>query len=229
MQIAILDNDCSRTDLAREVLENAGHACRQFQTGPELLVHLDRNDCDMLIMDWQAVGVKGVEILHAVRDKLSPNMPILFLTSRSREEDIITAMAAGANDYIIKPIRRGELLTRVQALLKRAYPAQGAVEAIHFDAYTFDTGSSRITKDGTAVMVTQKEFAMALLFFHNLGRPLSRAYIQEAIWPRDADLPSRTMDTHVSRVRSKLELRPENGFRLAPVYGYGYRLEQLPR
>jgi DNA-binding response OmpR family regulator len=117
----------------------------------------------------------------------------------------------------------------VQALLKRAYPAQGAVEAIHFDAYTFDTGSSRITKDGTAVMVTQKEFALALLFFHNLGRPLSRAYIQEAIWPRDADLPSRTMDTHVSRVRSKLELRPENGFRLAPVYGYGYRLEQLPR
>ena len=70
-------------------------------------------------------------------------------------------------------------------------------------------------------------FALALLFFRNLGRPLSRAYIHEAVWQRDTALPSRTMDTHVSRVRNKLQLKPEHGYRLVPVYSYGYRLEKL--
>ena len=75
--------------------------------------------------------------------------------------------------------------------------------------------------------MTQKEFSLALLFFRNIGRPLSRAYIHESVWVRENDVPSRTMDTHVSRVRNKLHLRPENGFRLVPVYSYGYRLEKL--
>jgi len=75
--------------------------------------------------------------------------------------------------------------------------------------------------------VTHKEFALALLFFRNMGRPLSRAYIHEAVWQRDTALPSRTMDTHVSRVRNKLQLKPEHGYRLVPVYSYGYRLEKL--
>jgi DNA-binding response OmpR family regulator len=82
---------------------------------------------------------------------------------------------------------------------------------------------------GKQIEVTQKEFDLALLLFQNLGRPLSRAYILEAIWSRERDVPSRTMDTHVSRVRNKLQLKPENGFRLTPVYSYGYRLEQLPK
>jgi DNA-binding response OmpR family regulator len=81
--------------------------------------------------------------------------------------------------------------------------------------------------DGEQIDVTHKEFNLALLFFRNLGRPLSRAYIHESIWVRETAVPSRTMDTHVSRVRNKLRLRPENGFRLVPVYSYGYRLEKL--
>jgi len=92
----------------------------------------------------------------------------------------------------------------------------------------FALRSSRLTIDGRTVALTPKEFALALLLFRHLDRPLSRAYIEESVWPESDDLASRTLDTHISRVRNKLGLQPANGFRLAPVYGYGYRLEQLP-
>jgi DNA-binding response OmpR family regulator len=171
--------------------------------------------------------VSGAEVLRWARERLPSNLPVLFMTSRSGEDDIVAGLSAGADDYMIKPIRRGELVARVQALLRRAYPTQNAVEQIKFGQYVFEVRTGRLTMKGNPVELTQKEFDLALLFFRNIGRPLSRAYILEAVWARDVEVVSRTMDTHVSRVRSKLQLRPEQGYRLAPVYSYGYRLEQL--
>jgi DNA-binding response OmpR family regulator len=139
----------------------------------------------------------------------------------------VAALDAGANDYLIKPMRNGEIVARVQVLLKRAYPEQHAGELMRFGRYVFETATTCVKHDQKTIKVTQKEFDLALLFFEHLGRPLSRAYIREMIWPGESELPSRTLDTHVSRVRSKLGLRPENGFRLSPVYSYGYELEQL--
>lgn len=192
-----------------------------------MLHQLRRESYDMLILDWQVPDLSGTEILHWVREKLSPTLPVLFMTSRSGEDDIVAGLAAGADDYMIKPIRRSEMVARVQALLRRAYPTQAASEHLQFGIYKFETRAGRVSVNEVPVEMTQKEFDLALLLFRNLGRPLSRAYILEAVWSRDVDIPSRTMDTHISRVRSKLELRPENGYRLAPVYSYGYRLEQM--
>lgn len=227
MRIAVLDDDHSQTELVCQVLSTAGHSCHAFQSGKEMLNQMRRESYDMLIIDWQVPDLSGPEVLKWAREKLPAGLPVLFMTSRSGEDDIVAGLAAGADDYMIKPLRRGELLARVQALLRRAYPTQNVVEQIQFGDYVFETRTGRLTKEGALIEVTQKEFELALLFFRNLGRPLSRAYILEAVWSRDIELPSRTMDTHVSRVRSKLQLRPENGFRLAPVYSYGYRLEQI--
>lgn len=227
MRIAVLDDDLSQTDLVCQVLASAGHTCHPFQSGKEMLSQLRRESYDMLIIDWQVPDLSGADVLHWAREKLPLNLPVLFMTSRSGEDDIIAGLAAGADDYMIKPIRRGELVARVQALFRRAYPSQSPVEQIQFGNYIFEARTGRLTITGSPIDVTQKEFDLALLFFRNLGRPLSRAYILEAVWARDVEVPSRTMDTHVSRVRSKLQLRPENGYRLAPVYSYGYRLEQI--
>jgi DNA-binding response OmpR family regulator len=229
MRIAVLDDDRSQSDLVCQVLTSAGHTCHPFDMSKDLLNQLRRESYDMLVIHWQLPDVSGVEVIRWAREKLPANLPILFMTSRSSEDDIIAGLAAGADDYMIKPIRRGELVARVQALLRRAYPTQNTIEQIQFGQYVFEIRTGRLTMDGKPVEVTQKEFDLALLFFRNIGRPLSRAYILEAVWARDVEVPSRTMDTHVSRVRSKLQLRPENGFRLAPVYSYGYRLEQIPR
>lgn len=227
MRIAVLDDDPSQTELVCKILSAAGHVCHPFANGRDILHQLRRESYDMLILDWQVPDVSGPEVTRWAREKLPPNLPILFMTSRSGEDDIVEGLAVGADDYMIKPIRRNELVARVQALLRRAYPSQNATEQIQFGRYVFEIRSGQLTFDGVPIELTQKEFNLALLFFRNLGRPLSRAYILEAVWSRNIEIPSRTMDTHVSRVRSKLELRPENGFRLAPVYSYGYRLEQV--
>lgn len=227
MKIAVLDDDHSQSELVCQVLTSAGHTCQSFATGKEMLNQLRRESYDMLIIHWQTPEASSAEVLHWARERLPGNLPVLFMTSRSSEDDIVAGLAAGADDYMIKPIRRGELVARVQALLRRAYPTQHVVEQIQFGDYVFEARSARLTVKGSPVELTQKEFDLALLFFRNIGRPLSRAYILEAVWARDVEIPSRTMDTHVSRVRSKLKLRPEYGFRLVPVYSYGYRLEKM--
>jgi DNA-binding response OmpR family regulator len=227
MRIAVLDNDRSQADLVCQVLNAAGHSCQFFDNGKEMLAQMRKDSADLLIMDWPAGDVEAADILRRAKEKMAPDAPAMFLVGGSAEDDIVAGMAAGADDYLVKPLRRGELVARVSALLRRAYPAQTGTEQLQFGSYVFETRPGRLLKDGNVIDVTQKEFYLALLFFRNIGRPLSRAYIHEAVWVRETAVPSRTMDTHVSRVRNKLSLRPENGFRLVPVYSYGYRLEKL--
>ena len=227
MRIVVLDNDRSQADLICQVLTGAGHACQAFDSAKEMLAMLKKDSCDMLILDWQVADLSGVEVVRRAKEKLPSHAPIMFVTGNSGEDDIVAGIGAGADDYMIKPLRRGELLARVQALLRRAYPSQNGAEQLQFGQYVFETRPGRLLRDGSVIGVTHKEFYLALLFFRNIGRPLSRAYIHEAVWIRETALPSRTMDTHVSRVRNKLQLRPENGFRLVPVYSYGYRLEKM--
>jgi len=186
-----------------------------------------RDAIDMLIMDWQLADMRASELMQWLREKQQMSIPVMFMTSRSGEDDIVEGLASGANDYLIKPIRKSELVARVQALLRRAYPNQHMPENLEFGQYLFETRTARLSVGGQFIDLTQKEFDLALLLFRHLGRPLSRAYILESVWARDAELPTRTLDTHISRVRNKLRLKPDNGFRLAPVYSYGYRLEQI--
>jgi DNA-binding response OmpR family regulator len=228
MRIALLDTAPDRATQACRTLHARGHECQVFAHADKLLDHLRHDACECLILDWQGEE-SGPALLRAIRDSLPHPLPVLLLTDRSAESEIAAALDAGASDYLIKPLRLGELASRVQILLRRIYPEQSTVGEIRFSSYAFDARTARVTLSGKVLDLTQKEFELALLFFRNLGRPLSRAFILEAIWAHDAELPSRSMDTHVSRVRNKLGLRPENGFRLVPVYSYGYRLEQLTR
>ncbi|WP_232624512.1 response regulator transcription factor [Paraburkholderia ginsengisoli] len=205
----------------------AGHTCHGFSKGQALVHALRRETFDLLLLDWGIPDMTGKAVLEWVKQSGPERLPVIFMTAYGREDDITSILNAGADDYLVKPVTAGVLLARVAAVLRRTYALNPVAPKEVFGEFEFDLPLGQATKSGVRVPLTQREFALALLLFQNLGRPLSRAHITELVWKQAADIPSRTMDTHVSLLRSKLGLRPENGYRLAPVYGYGYRLEQL--
>ncbi|TCM20588.1 DNA-binding response OmpR family regulator [Novosphingobium sp. PhB165] len=226
MRIAILEDDLALAGYVEKSLSASDHSCVMFTDGQKLLHHLYRETFDMLILDWNVPGMSGLQILDWMRDNLDTRPPSLMLTSRSAEEDIVAGLSAGADDYVIKPVSAAVLLARVNAVARRVYPSPSSNIEV-FGPYQFDSRAETIEFQGEPIAVTAKEHALATLLFRNLNRALSRAYLLETIWGVKPDLPTRTLDAHISNVRTKLNLRPANGFKLTPIYSYGYRLEVL--
>lgn len=225
MHIAVVDDDEAMLDMVQHTLVEDGHRCFRCRSGRELLAALQRETFDLLIVDWNMPEMNGMDIIAWIRNHLSDPPPVMMLTSRSDKDDIAHALNAGADDFIVKPESPNVFSARVNALLRRHGKSGEGTGALTFGRYRFDRQSEGVKADGVAIALTSKEYALALLFFRNLNRPLSRAYIMEAVWNSVADLSTRTLDMHVSRIRAKLSLRPENGFFLRTVFGYGYRLE----
>jgi DNA-binding response OmpR family regulator len=177
-------------------------------------------------MDWNMPEMTGIDVLARLPELLSTTPPVLLVTSRSVESDVVEGLNAGADDYLVKPFEPSILLARVAALLRRAYPASPPTSGETHEGWTFDPATETASRDGRTEQLTSKEFQLALTLFRNMSRALSRDYLLERVWGHRADLETRTLDAHISRLRGKLSLRPASGFRLVTVYGFGYRLER---
>lgn len=226
MRIAALDDEPSQLELIQHTMEGIGHECHPFQDGKVFLHELRHQSYDLLILDWLLPGVQGMAVLQWMRAELNSRIPVLFVTNRCTEADIVEGLSAGADDFMGKPVRAAELAARVQALLRRAYPAQHETELV-FGRYRFSPRTRGLDVDGKPLELQHREYELALFLFQNMGRLLSREHLREAVWGINADKPSRSLDTHISRLRTKLDLRPGNGFLLSAVYGLGYRLEWI--
>ena len=226
MRIVALDDDLVQLDMLSKTMEAEGHACTTHSTGASLMKDLRRETYDLLLLDWQLPDTSGPQVVRWIRDNVSQEMPVLFITSRQGEADIVEGLESGADDFMVKPLRVAELVARVRALLRRAYPAatKGAVE---FGRYHFQSDSRTLEVDGKAVELKNREYDLALFLFQNMGRLLSRDHLREIIWGQNSDVISRSLDTHVSRLRTLLDLRPENGYVINAVYGVGYRFEAV--
>lgn len=226
MRIAVLDDDFILLELLQAATERLGHLCHTFTTGASLLARMRRDTFDLLVVDWHLPDMEGPEVVRAVRKLSGPHMPILFVTRRQDEQDIIEALASGADDFMTKPVRMGEFTARINALARRAYPHTGMATQV-FGRYALDPQERTLALDGTLLDLTDREFELALFMFQNCGRLLSREHLREMVWGQIHDVPSRTMDTHVSRLRQKASLSADNGFVITAVYGMGYRLEAV--
>jgi len=227
MKIVILEDDAEEAELICRILQDVGHICTHLQAADALVNALRRDTYDLLLLDWNVPGASGLDVTIWARTHLQPTPPILVLTARNTDDDLVAALQAGADDFMVKPVEPRVLLARVEALLRRAYDGPMRQGSAEIAGYRFDPLNLTVTWAGGQATLTEREFALALTFFRNLQRQLSRGYLLETIWGWSRDARTRTLDAHVSRIRNKLNLRPDNGLRLAPVYSYGYRLERL--
>lgn len=225
MRIALLEDDTFQAEALTVWLEAADHQVSVRHDCAGFRAALAEADFDLAILDWVLPDGSGLEVLDWLRAERGDAMPVLFITQRDREEDVVTALEHGADDYMAKPVKPLELLARVTALARRAQARTGQV--LEFGPYRIDTASRTLYRDQDRIDLTHKEFDLALYLFRNLGRLISRARLLEAVWGTKAELNTRTVDTHVSRLRNKLGLAPERGWKLGAVYQHGYRLERL--
>ena len=124
MRVAALDDELDQLELIRQTLATMGHDCHGFTNSKAFLRALRRETFDLLILDWYVPDISGLEVLRWARDNLSEQVPVLFVTNRNTEADVIEGLNAGADDFMIKPMRTGELTARVKAMLRRAYHRQ---------------------------------------------------------------------------------------------------------
>jgi DNA-binding response OmpR family regulator len=226
MRIAHIEPDLRHAELVDRLLLAAGHACRHFAVSESFLAGAASEFFDILVIaSW--AGDRGAEDVIALARDVLPGLPIVVTMKTPRESELVAALHAGADDCLAKPVRGPEMLARLDALMRRAgvrRPRNCSREIFH--EFLFDSGRSEVAFRGQTISMTPKELRFALLLFTNMSRPVSRAQILETVWGR-RDIKSRTLDTHASRIRAKLELRPERGYTLTPLYGYGYRLDAV--
>jgi len=225
--VGLLEDDADQAAIVAQWVEEAGYAVRVFRTAGEFRRRQGAESIDLLLLDWMLPDTAGIDVLGWIRASGNSRLPVIFLTARDAEEDLVRALASGGDDYVVKPPKRGELLARVSALLRR-HGANGANEGeLDLGPYRIDMQRRRISINGRDIELTQREFDLANFLFRRQGRIVGRDALLEHVWNLSAAVSTRTVDTHVSRLRKKLDLNGENGWRLAAIYQHGYRLEQV--
>ena len=167
-----------------------------------------------------------MQVLKEIRTSV-PAALVIFATARDRDDDIARGLQAGADDYITKPVRQGELLARIEAVARRVRGGpQTTPDLLELGPFKLNRSARTVECDGHRVELTDKEYALAEFFFLHAEKVVSRQHLLEAVWGLQAKAQTRTVDTHVSRLRTKLGLGGERGWRLAAVHQFGYRLER---
>jgi two-component system response regulator RegX3 len=226
MYIGLLEDEPHLAQHVCELLEAAGHKTSIFNNGADMIKAIGRDTIDLFVLDWRVPRVSGLEVLKHIRSVRGLKEPVLFLTSRTDEQDIIEALNCGADDYCTKPIRPQEFLARVASLLRRTYPDRNDQDTTRcLLNYTFNKLDNTVHFASQNISLSEKEFKLALFLFENHERAVSRERLMQEVWGGDGDALSRSLDVHVSWLRKKLDLSAtSDNLRLKPIYGFGYRL-----
>lgn len=221
MRIGLLHTDPDELSRLAQALAGTGHEPVPFVNGQALAAHVANIGADILLMRWDGADLSGVALMHRLRGRMAPAPGIILIVDSAAPGGI----AEGADATLVEPWTPDSLALAIQKVLQhrglhhQALPKLGAL--------LFDDTSAQVTVLGVPVQLTAKEYALAQLLLNHVGKPLSRSEIMTSVWGRQEQPGSRTLDAHIAQIRKRLLLRPDHGWRLSSVYGFGYRLDRV--
>ena len=219
--IYVIEDDDNIRDLIRIALEGFGYRVKAFESAEEGLAAMEREKPDLAVFDWMLPGMDGVSAIKRIR-RTDTGMPILLLTARDKELDIVIGLDGGADDYMTKPFGVLELSARIRTLLRRRSKAPVTEDVISQDIISVDRKTREVTVDGAKVELTLKEFELLTYLLENKARVVTREELLNHIWGYDYDGETRTLDMHIRTLRQKLGA--EAGAMVKAIRGVGYRL-----
>ncbi len=202
-EILIIEDEADIREILTFNLESAGYrvlAADSAERGLKLL----SSGTDLILLDVMLPGMSGFQLAHRLRQDGGSRIPIIFLTARGTENDVLTGFSAGADDYIPKPFSINEVLARVKAVLRRSGPADAKPEVMDFGGLHIDLSSETVELDGEALQLSRKEFDLLSLLAKHPDTYFSRAALISDLWKDAPYVLDRTVDVHIARIRSKL-------------------------
>ncbi|MBN9239972.1 MAG: DNA-binding response regulator [Micrococcales bacterium 70-64] len=223
-RILIVEDEPSLSEPLAFLLEREGYETSLAEDGPAALAEFDRAGADLVLLDLMLPGLPGTEVCRELRTR--SNVPIIMLTAKDSEVDIVVGLELGADDYVTKPYSTRELLARIRAVLRRRVESEDDDEAVlEAGSVRMDVERHTVTVDGSPVAMPLKEFELLELLLRNAGRVLTRGQLIDRVWGVDYFGDTKTLDVHIKRIRSKIEKSPSEPVMLVTVRGLGYRFE----
>ncbi|MFM9949509.1 MAG: response regulator transcription factor [Saprospiraceae bacterium] len=222
MRILLIEDETSIANFIKEGLEEEGFAVDVADNGKKGLEIALNNleEYDLLLLDWMLPGLSGIEICRAIR-KENQQLPIIFLTAKDTVDDAVFALETGANDFIRKPFSFEEMLARIRVLLRSK---SGEQTVFRHKNIEMNLDTHRVTKNGEAVELTQKEFALLEYLLRNKGRVCRRTRIIEKVWDINFDHSTAVIDVYINFLRKKLEDPGAETSFITTIRGIGYRI-----
>jgi|SRR5215831_1975570 len=221
--ILIVEDDPALLRGLKDNFEAQGYSVRTANDGQKALELLFKAAPDLMLLDLMLPKINGYEVCRQARARQMA-MPIIMLTAKGQEDDIVRGLELGADDYVTKPFSIRELLARVKAFLRRKGPQDSIFE---FGSCRLDLGSHKLFKDGTEVELTSKEFRLLGFFVKHPGRALTRDTILDGVWGDEVMVTDRSVDRCVTTLRSKIEPDVKNPQFIQTIRDIGYRFEAV--
>jgi DNA-binding response OmpR family regulator len=219
--VLLAEDDISISDPLARALRREGYEVETRANGDEVLRRVLDGGIDLLVLDLGLPIIDGLEVCRRLRAE-GRSLPVLVLTARAEEVDLVVGLDAGADDYVVKPFRLAELLARVRALLRRGTPEPSEVNGVRIDAQ-----SRRAWLDGAELSLTAKEFDLLLVLVLGAGKVVTRDQLMREVWDSSpAGASSKTLDMHVSWLRRKLGDDAAAPRLITTVRGMGFRFER---
>ena len=224
-RVLIVEDEPDLADPLAYLLRREGFDVDVAEDGPAALASFQEHGADIILLDLMLPGMPGTEVCRQLR--LTSHVPIIMLTAKDSEVDIVVGLELGADDYVTKPYSTRELLARMRAVLRRRSPDESDLDEriLSGGRVTLDIDRHTVSVDGREINMPLKEFELLEVLMRNAGRVLTRGQLIDRVWGTDYFGDTKTLDVHIKRIRSRIEENPGEPVLLVTVRGLGYRFE----